>query len=120
MYSVNEKDFNYRHIDHGPKYLMKGPNLNFGIVQLQPGNVVSLHYHEIMEEDFFVLEGNVSFTVDETIYSYQAGDFIHLEPGEAHCIENTGTTITRFIVVTNPWMDHADKIAIDKNIVRCR
>lgn len=37
MYLVDSRDKEYRHGDHGPKYLMKGPRSNFGLCQLRPG-----------------------------------------------------------------------------------
>ena len=39
MYLVDSRDKEYRHGDHGPKYLMKGPRSNFGLCQLRPGDV---------------------------------------------------------------------------------
>ena len=37
MYIVNEEDKEYRFGDSGPKYLMKGPRMNFALVQFQAG-----------------------------------------------------------------------------------
>ena len=45
MFILNEADREYRHGDHGPKYLEKGPRMNFGIVQILPGGTVSTHVH---------------------------------------------------------------------------
>ena len=33
MYIINENEREYRFGDSGPKYLMKGPRMNFAIVQ---------------------------------------------------------------------------------------
>lgn len=33
MFVVNEKDFEYQFGDSGPKYLMKGPRMNYALVQ---------------------------------------------------------------------------------------
>ena len=38
MYIVDEKDREYRFSDSGPKYLMKGPRMNFALVQFMPGD----------------------------------------------------------------------------------
>ena len=51
MFVVHENDFEYRFGNSGPKYLMKGPRMNFALVQFQPGEEFPAHYHEIMEED---------------------------------------------------------------------
>ncbi|WP_195269053.1 cupin domain-containing protein [Eubacterium sp. 1001713B170207_170306_E7] len=112
MFTIHENEKEYRHGDHGPKYLMMGPKSNFGIVQLLPGNVVPPHYHEIMEENFYILEGTVSMTVDGTERTFRHGDFIHLEPGEIHQLENKTGSVVRFVVTTSPFMDHADKVEV--------
>ena len=55
MFYLNESEREYRHGDHGPKYLEQGPRMNFGVVMLQPGNTVSPHVHRVMQESFFFL-----------------------------------------------------------------
>jgi hypothetical protein len=41
MSIINENEEAYRFGDSGPKFLLRGPRMNFGLVVLQPG-------HEIM------------------------------------------------------------------------
>ena len=113
MFTLNENEKSYRHTDHGPKYLMMGPKSNFGIVRLLPGNVVTDHYHEIMEENFYIITGEITMTVDGKTDVYRQGDFIHLEPGEVHRLENRSQVEARFIVTTSPYMDRADKIVVE-------
>ena len=60
MYIVNEEDKEYRFGDSGPKYLMKGPRMNFALVQFQAGQDFKAHYHNVMEENFYILA--VSYT----------------------------------------------------------
>ena len=64
MYIVNEEDKEYRFGDSGPKYLMKGPRMNFALVQFQAGQDFKAHYHNVMEENFYILEGEVDIVVD--------------------------------------------------------
>ncbi|SDY12299.1 cupin domain-containing protein [Eubacterium barkeri] len=113
MYYTHETEHDYRHGDHGPKYLMMGPKSNFGIVRLRPGDQVSPHHHGVMEENFYILDGQVTITIDGNPRIYGPGDFIHLDSGEVHSLSNAGDIPARFIVVTNPYLDHADKIAND-------
>lgn len=56
MYIINESEKEYRFQDSGPKYLMKGPRLSFAIVRLNIGQDYSAHCHNIMKENFLVLE----------------------------------------------------------------
>ncbi|HOV64104.1 MAG TPA: cupin domain-containing protein [Spirochaetia bacterium] len=87
MYIVDEKDKEYRFKDNGPKYLMKGPRMNFAVVQFMPGQNFSAHYHTIMEENFYIIEGEIDIIVDGKINHMKPGQFIHIEPKEIHyCI----------------------------------
>ena len=73
MFIVDEKDKEYRFKDSGPKYLMKGPRMNFAIVQFQAGQDFRAHYHDIMEEDFYILEGEVDIVVDNVVHHLTKG-----------------------------------------------
>ena len=69
---VNENDFEYRFGDSGPKYLMKGPRMNYALVQFQPHQNFQAHHHNIMEENFFILEGKVDIVVDGVVHTLSA------------------------------------------------
>ena len=64
MFVVNEKDFEYRFGDSGPKYLMKGPRMNYALVQFQLARIFRHIYHNVMEENFYILEGKVDIVVE--------------------------------------------------------
>ena len=89
MYIVDEKDREYRFGNSGPKYLMKGPRMNFALVQFMPGQDFPAHYHNVMEEDFFILEGEVDIVVDGVVNHLYPGQLIHIEPGEIHYVKNS-------------------------------
>ena len=59
MFVIKENEREYRFGDSGPKYLMRGPRSNFAVVKFNPGQDFPAHYHEIMEENFYVLEGKI-------------------------------------------------------------
>ena len=63
MFIVNENEREYRFGESGPKYLMKGPRMNFALVRFRPGEDFQAHYHNVMEEDFFILEGKVDLSL---------------------------------------------------------
>ncbi|MDD7022810.1 MAG: cupin domain-containing protein [Aeromonadales bacterium] len=89
MFKLNDKEKEFRFGDSGPKYLMKGPRLNFAVVQFQPGQDFPAHYHNIMEENFYIIEGKIDIVVDGKVNHMEKGDFIHIEPKEVHyCINN--------------------------------
>ncbi len=112
MITTNEKDHEYRSGEHGPKYLMKGPRCSFGTCRVLPGQVYAPHKHERMEENFFILEGTPTFIVDGKVFESKPGDFIHLEPGEAHQVENHGDQACIYIINTTPFFPEGDKVMV--------
>lgn len=112
MYIINESDKEYRFGDNGPKYLMKGPRMNFALVQFQPGNDFKAHYHNIMEENFYILEGEIDIVVDGKVNHMKQGQFIHIEPGEVHyCINNYNSPI-KMVSTLAPYQN-SDKIDVE-------
>ena len=91
MFIVNENEKEYRFGDSGPKYLMKGPRMNFALVQFGPGEDFKAHYHNVMEENFFILDGEIDIVADGKVNHLKAGDLIHIEPGEVHYCALSGS-----------------------------
>lgn len=112
MFIIDEKDREYRFGDSGPKYLMKGPRSNFAVVQFQAGQDFKAHYHNVMEENFFILEGEVDIFVDGVKHTVKKGQLIHIEPNEVHYVVNNSTSVVKMISTLAPYMD-ADKVEID-------
>lgn len=112
MYVVDDKDKEYRFGDSGPKYLMKGPRMNFAVVQFQAGQDFKAHYHNIMEEDFYILEGEIDIVVDGKVNHLTVGQLIHIEPGEIHyCINNSDAPV-KMISALAPYQQ-VDKVEVD-------
>lgn len=38
--------------------------MNFALVQFMPGDRPDAHYHNVMEENFYIIEGEVDIVVD--------------------------------------------------------
>lgn len=112
MYIIDEKDLNYRNGDSGPKYLMKGPRMNFAVVQFPPGSDFKNHLHNFMEENFFVIEGEIDIIVDGQTRTLKPGHFIHVEPGETHYLINNSDKICKLIATLAPYKD-GDKVELD-------
>lgn len=112
MYIVDEKDREYRHGDNGPKYLMKGPRMNFAIVQFMPGQDFQAHYHNVMEENFYILEGEIDIVVDGVTHHLTKGQFIHIEPGETHYCINRYDQPIRMVSTLAPYME-SDKVEVE-------
>lgn len=112
MFIINENEKEYRFGDSGPKYLMKGPRMNFALVQFQAGQDFKAHYHNIMEEDFFILEGNVTIVVDGTPHKLSSGDLIHIEPGEVHYVINESDGPVKMVSTLAPFQE-VDKVEVE-------
>jgi quercetin dioxygenase-like cupin family protein len=109
MYIIDEKDREYRNGDNGPKYLMQGPRMNFAVVQFMPGQDFRAHYHNIMEENFYILEGEAVIIVDDVAHTLTKGQFIHVEPGEVHYIINQSKEPVRMVAALAPYQEK-DKV----------
>lgn len=112
MFIVDEKDKEYRFGDSGPKYLMKGPRSNFAIVQFQAGQDFKAHYHNIMEENFYILEGEVDIEVDGVAHTLKAGQMIHIEPKEVHYVINRSNGPVKMVSTLAPFQG-VDKVEVD-------
>ena len=112
MFIINENEREYRFGESGPKYLMKGPRMNFALVRFLPGEDFQAHYHNVMEEDFFILEGKVDIIVDGKKNVLSAGDLIHIEPGEVHYVKNAYDVPVKMVSTLAPFQE-VDKVTVD-------
>jgi quercetin dioxygenase-like cupin family protein len=109
---INETEREYRFGNSGPKYLLRGPRMNFGVVILQPGQDFNAHYHNIMEENFFILEGELEIHIDGEIFNCKPGDLVHVEPKKVHYLINRGDTVFKGAFMLAPYQEQ-DKVEVD-------
>lgn len=112
MFIIDEKTKEYRFGDSGPKYLMKGPRSNFAIVQFQAGQDFKAHYHNVMEENFYILEGEVDIEVDGVVHTLSKGQMIHIDPKEVHYVINRSSGVVRMVSTLAPF-EEIDKVEVD-------
>jgi quercetin dioxygenase-like cupin family protein len=115
MVKVNESEREYRFGDSGPKYLRKGPYLSTGIVLFNPDQDFQCHYHNIMEESFFILEGELDFYINGALIKCVQGDLITAQPGETHYIKNTSTKIAKAVFMLAPFQLQ-DKVVVENKL----
>lgn len=116
MFVINENEREYRFGDSGPKYLMKGPRMNFALVQFMPGQDFRAHYHNVMEENFFILEGKIDIVVDGVVHTLGEGDMIHIEPGEVHYCHNIYDKKVKMISTLAPYQE-VDKVEVENPVL---
>jgi len=85
---VNEHDLEYRQGDSGPKYLFRGPAIDWGVLKFLPGQELGPHHHERVEETFYFTAGTPKMIVDDAEFRVRTGDAFRIEPGEVHNIIN--------------------------------
>jgi len=95
---------------------MQGPRMNFALVQFMPGQDFRAHYHEVMEENFYILEGTVTIVVDGTPHTLNPGQFIHIEPNEVHYVINKSSSVVRMVSSLAPFQE-VDKFEVDNPVL---
>ncbi|MEN1936336.1 cupin domain-containing protein [Paenibacillus sp. 102] len=110
MLKVNEEDFSYRFGNHGPKYLLKGPNIDLGIVVIQPGQEFQNHYHTTCEEIFYALEGEIDFYINNERVPVKQGDVLQVRPHESHYLINHSDQIFKAVFIKSPHLQEKDTV----------
>ncbi|WP_434726096.1 cupin domain-containing protein [Trueperella pyogenes] len=106
------EDAEFRFGDHGPGYLIRGPRTDVGIVRLTPGTDAANHYHDHIEESFYVLNGKCTLWINcADRYELTAGDVVQCEPGEMHYFVNHSNEEFNAIFVKVPY-DPTDGIQV--------
>ncbi len=111
MELINEHDCEFRFGDHGPKYFVRGPKHEWGVIVLKPQQKLGAHRHAEVEETFYFETGTPRIIVDGGEHRVRPGDVFRLEPGETHDIVNDGESDTRIIFIKCPYSPD-DKIGL--------
>ena len=96
----------YRHGDHGPKYLMQGPKSSFGLCRLQPHEIVTGHVHRVMEEIFYVLKGQLKVEINDIETIIEEGQMFVIESGEFHVVSNPTNEYNEYIISCAPFCEN--------------
>ena len=110
---INESSVPFRQDNKsGPKYMARGPNLDFGIVRILPGEDFSTHHHEEVEEIFYTLDGICEIYIDSEKYTLRPGDLVQVPPRSDHYLRNTGNKAWTGVFVKSPYLPK-DKVDVD-------
>ncbi len=109
MQKVTENDLAYRDGDSGVKYLMRGPMIDWGVLLVKPGETLAPHYHDQVEETFYVLRGRGLLVVDDERIPATVGDAFRVEPTERHEIVNDGVEPLKMVFIKCPYLPE-DKV----------
>lgn len=111
MERVNEADLAFRGGDSGVKYLMRGPHLDWGVILLKAGETLEGHYHRQVEETFYVLTGQATFSVQGDEMMAGPGTALRMEPGESHAVRNAGDDDLKIVFIKWPYLPE-DKVSL--------
>ena len=109
MELINEGDREFRHGEHGPKYLFRGPKFEWGVIVFKPGQELGRHCHNEVEEHFYFLEGTPKMVVNDEEFRMKPGDVMRLEAPECHDIINDTEADVRLIFIKCPYVP-TDKV----------
>ena len=75
---------------------------NLSVITKQPGEGPSPHQHGAEDDAFYVLEGELTFLLDEEELVVDPGTFVLVPPGVRHTFANRSDKVARCINVHAP------------------
>ena len=79
------------------------PRFNLALITMQPHrDGPGMHAHAAEDDSFYILEGELTFTVDGAELVAGAGTFVLVPPGVEHSFANRGDAVVRMINVHAP------------------
>jgi mannose-6-phosphate isomerase-like protein (cupin superfamily) len=77
---------------------------------LPPSHAVAPHYHQEMEEIYYILSGRGVMSVGDERREVAAGDAVYVPRLTRHTLENTSDEPIRLLVVCGPAFFYEDQI----------
>ncbi len=78
------------------------PRFTFGIIEIAVGRELEAHVHDDEDDAFYILDGELTFTVDGEEIVAGPGTFVLVPPGVEHTFANRGEALVRMINVHAP------------------
>ena len=79
------------------------PRFNLGILTVEPGSEgPGTHAHDTEDDSFYILDGEITFTVEGEEIVAGPGTFVLVPDGIPHAIANHGPGEVRFLNVHSP------------------
>jgi mannose-6-phosphate isomerase-like protein (cupin superfamily) len=79
------------------------PRFNLAIITVEPHrDGPGLHTHTDEDDSFYILEGELTFTVDDEEIVAGPETFVLVPPGVPHTFANRGDAVARFVNVHAP------------------
>ena len=79
------------------------PRFNLAVIEIQPHRSgPPIHAHADEDDSFYILEGELTFTVEDAVVTARPGTFVLVPPGIEHTFANEGEDVVRMINVHAP------------------
>ncbi len=89
--------------DGGVVYMIRGPQIDWGTITLQPGEEKGAHYHNELAETFYIMEGTTTFVLADQELDVPAGTAIRLTATESHGLKNKGEVATKMVFIKEEY-----------------
>jgi quercetin dioxygenase-like cupin family protein len=66
---------------------------------IPPGEGPPMHVHAAEDEAWYVIDGDLRFSLDGALHSASAGAFVFVPRGAPHCFQNVGSAHARLLVL---------------------
>jgi mannose-6-phosphate isomerase-like protein (cupin superfamily) len=78
------------------------PRFTFGIIEIAAGRAVEEHVHHDEDDAFYILEGEMTFTVEGEDVAAPPGTFVLVPPDVSHGFRNDGAVPVRMLNIHAP------------------
>ncbi len=78
------------------------PRFTFAIIEIAAGRELDEHVHAEEDDAFYIVEGEMTFTLDEEEIAAPPGTFVLIPPGVAHGFRNDGEVPVRMLNIHAP------------------
>jgi mannose-6-phosphate isomerase-like protein (cupin superfamily) len=78
------------------------PRFTFGIIEINAGRVLESHVHQEEDDAFYIIEGEMTFTLGDEEVVAGPGTFVLVPPGVEHGFRNDGDVPVRMFNIHSP------------------
>ena len=78
------------------------PRFNFSIIEIVTGRELEAHVHSEEDDAFYILEGEMTFVLEEGEVKAGPGAFVLVPPGVEHGFRNDGDSSVRMLNIHAP------------------
>jgi mannose-6-phosphate isomerase-like protein (cupin superfamily) len=78
------------------------PRFTFGIIDIAPGRHLETHVHPDEDDAFYILEGELTFELEDGEVAAPPGTFVLVPPGVRHAFTNHGEAPVRMFNIHAP------------------